>query len=247
MEPHSQSFRPHMHAYVRFYDYSYDGSLDSNRGPSTFNYRSDNRWSHLKKLRNRLYEDKLRELIPLHVQKYNGRNKQLVGLLAGNGEAVDELHMQPTRSNEKQQDQWIDKDLFQDQRNGKKKVTVNKPKHTTEDSHVVPSISSEYRFLIEKHLRSEANGLPGEHLSLTSMQRNACDLDCKNAQSSAGATQNTEKPSPRIRNFEFRLGLDNIMHVYAKQSLNKTNHNTINTERIPLPSTPATLDPMNQN
>lgn len=173
----------YVQAHVSFYDSSFDDTLNSNRFTADNNYRSDDKWPHLKKLQSQLHQDILSDSLPPYIKKYSRRNKQLIGLLEGEGmpnmddgdsNGKQALH---TRRRQKQTSKWIEKNLFEEQLNGKpNKTTPSESPQTTDTKSIATMIlNSKQRYLTEKNVQSEPNALPGEHLSLSSEEYEECD------------------------------------------------------------------------
>lgn len=185
-------------AHVSFYDSSYDDTLSSNRFTES-NHRNDEKWPHLKRLQTQLNEDMAKDNLPPYIKKYSRRNKQLISLLEGEGMPnVDNTNAKVKQSShsrrrQKQTNKWIEKNLFEEQLDDKKNKTVQQhPKqqqqhqpsqqpiapYTVDEKHIIPIIlNSKQRYLTEKNIQSEPNGLPGEHLSLSSEDYEDCDID----------------------------------------------------------------------
>lgn len=190
----------YVQAHVSFYDPSFDDTLNSNRFKSGNDYRGE-KWPHLKKLQSQLHQDILSDSLPPYIKKYSRRNKQLIGLLEGEGmpnAAADSTVKQPvhSRRRQKQTSKWIEKNLFEEQLNEDKQQNKSKSvsqlrsgaasapidgKHRTPlaDTKSIESIilNSKQRYLTEKNVQSEPNALPGEHLSLSSEEYDDCDDD----------------------------------------------------------------------
>ncbi|XP_031621482.1 uncharacterized protein LOC116339628 [Contarinia nasturtii] len=222
---------PYVQAHVSFYDSSYDDTLSSNRFTET-NHRADEKWPHLKRLQSQLHQDLISDTLPPYIKKYSRRNKQLIGLLEGEGmpnvananlKAKQSSH---SRRRQKQTNKWIEKNLFEEQMDEKKNKSVQQqkphqppqkpivPPYTVDGKHIIPIIlNSKQRYLTEKNVQSEPNGLPGEHLSLSSEDYEDCDIDgsgvdCQqpNAavqQSQIGQIKQKETISPRADSFLF--------------------------------------------
>lgn len=182
----------YVQAHVSFYDPSFDDTLNSNRFTSATSYRNGEKWPHLKKLQSQLHQDILSDSLPPYIKKYSRRNKQLIGLLEGEGmpnAAADSTTIKQqvhSRRRQKQTSKWIEKNLFEEQLDEDKQ---NKSTQSTADTKSIESIilNSKQRYLTEKNVQSEPNALPGEHLSLSSEEYDDCDdgvSDC--SQSSSG-------------------------------------------------------------
>lgn len=176
----------YVQAHVSFYDSSFDDTLSSNRFTMNNNNRNDDKWPHLKRLKSQLHQDILGDSLPPYIKKYNRRNKQLIGLLEGEGmpDVVDDsTAKQQTHSRRRQkQSKWIEKNLFEEQLEEKKNGSVkpNEPQLSDAKSIAPIILNSKQRYLTEKNIQSEPNALPGEHLSLSSEEYDECDggSDC---------------------------------------------------------------------
>lgn len=178
----------YVQAHVSFYDPSFDDTLSSNRFISSDNYRAGEKWPHLKKLQSQLHQDILSDSLPPYIKKYSRRNKQLIGLLEGegmpnvnNGDSNGKLQSHSHRR-QKQANKWIEKNLFEEQfdENNNKSAQPNPPQTTDAKSIAAMILNSKQRYLTEKNVQSEPNGLPGEHLSLSAEEYDDCDdgTDC---------------------------------------------------------------------
>ncbi|XP_055305385.1 probable WRKY transcription factor protein 1 [Sitodiplosis mosellana] len=194
----------YVQAHVSFYDSSFDDdTLTSNRFTSTNNHRNGDKWPHLKRLQSQLHQDMLGDSLPPYIKKYSRRNKQLIGLLEGEGmpnvDNADTNAKQQShpRRRQKQTNKWIEKNLFEEQLEKKKnKSAHHQDQHqqqqqqqkqqqlppiapySTDGKSIIPIIlNSKQRYLTEKNVQSEPNALPGEHLSLSSDDYEDCDDD----------------------------------------------------------------------
>lgn len=203
----------YVQAHVSFYDPSFDDTLNSNRFTSATNYRNGEKWPHLKKLQSQLHQDILSDSLPPYIKKYSRRNKQLIGLLEGEGmpnAAADSTTIKQqvhSRRRQKQTNKWIEKNLFEEQLNEDKQnkstqlgdgrpsataaAAATAPGKHLADTKSIESIilNSKQRYLTEKNVQSEPNALPGEHLSLSSEEYDDCDdgvSDCSQSSRNGG-------------------------------------------------------------
>lgn len=224
----ARSSPSYVQAHVSFYDPSFDETLNSNRFTSSANYRNGEKWPHLRKLQNQLHQDILSDSLPPYIKKYSRRNKQLIGLLEGEGmpnAAADSAtikQQQPSvhsRRRQKETSKWIEKNLFEEQLDANKQ---NKTiKSATDDTHRSDTkniesiiLNSKQRYLTEKNVQSEPNALPGEHLSLSSEEQyDDCDddiSDCSHSSNGVGRpkiehimTKKQPNISPKADSFLF--------------------------------------------
>lgn len=199
----------YVQAHVSFYDPSFDDTLNSNRFTSAANYRNGEKWPHLKKLQSQLHQDILSDSLPPYIKKYSRRNKQLIGLLEGEGmpnaaaDATTIKQQVHSRRRQKQTSKWIEKNLFEEQLDEDKQnkgtqssdavatAAAAAPDKHLADTKSIESIilNSKQRYLTEKNVQSEPNALPGEHLSLSSEEYDDCDdgvSDCSPSSSNGG-------------------------------------------------------------
>lgn len=173
----------YVQAHVSFYDSSYDDTLNSNRFTMNNNHRNGDKWPHLKRLQSQLHQDMLGDSLPPYIKKYNRRNKQLIGLLEGEGmpDTVDDSttkQQSHSRRRQKQGPKWIEKNLFEEQLDTKE----NGSKSLNQQLSIAPKsiapiiLNSKQRYLTEKNIQSEPNALPGEHLSLSSEEYEECGV-----------------------------------------------------------------------
>lgn len=186
----------YVQAHVSFYDSSFDDdTLTSNRFTSVNQHRNGDKWPHLKRLQSQLHQDMLSDSLPPYIKKYSRRNKQLIGLLEGEGMPnVDNAdtntkQQSHSRRRQKQTNKWIEKNLFEEQLEEKKNKSTHQeqqqqqqqpiaPPYTTDEKSIIPIIlNSKQRYLTEKNVQSEPNAIPGEHLSLSSDDYEDCDDD----------------------------------------------------------------------
>lgn len=201
----------YVQAHVSFYDPSFDDTLNSNRFTWAKNYRNGEKWPHLKKLQSQLHQDILSDSLPPYIKKYSRRNKQLIGLLEGEGmpnAAADSTTVKQqvhSRRRQKQTSKWIEKNLFEEQLDEDKQnkgtqssegaaAAVAAPDKHLADTKSIESIilNSKQRYLTEKNVQSEPNALPGEHLSLSSEEYEDCDdgvSDCSQSSSNGGGVE----------------------------------------------------------
>lgn len=172
----------YVEAHVNYFDPNVDDSWKSNRFGSATTYRSD-KWPHLTRLQSQLHQDMLGDSLPPYIKKYNRRNKQLIGLLEGQGMPnvdTDLNHrgrpVPPPTPVEQHTDheRWIETNLFEAQLSD-----ANSTKPVTHTDFADPSIllNGNQRFLDEKNVQNEPNGIPGEHLSLSAEDQRKCDED----------------------------------------------------------------------
>lgn len=183
----SRTSPPFIQAHVNFYDSNIDDSLNSNRMPDTPSYRSGNKWPHLSRLQSQLHQDILGDSLPPYIRKYHRRNKQLIGLLEGQGmpniNSDDRSRKPLPNANRRRKHQhqhhskWIERNLFENRQNSNfgKNRTTSKARGTNDP--IALTFNSKQRYLIEKNLQREPNALPGEHLSLSSEEYKDCDED----------------------------------------------------------------------
>lgn len=206
----------YVQAHVSFYDSSFDDTLNSNRFTSTNNHRNGDKWPHLKRLQSQLHQDILSDSLPPYIKKYSRRNKQLFGLLEGEGmlnvDSADSNGKQPphSRRRQKQSNKWIEKNLFEEQLDDTKPKANQSVTQSPIDSKSIASIilNSKQRYLTEKNVQSEPNALPGEHLSLSSEEYEECDdgSDCGPTviqRSQAGHIKKKANLSPKADSFLF--------------------------------------------
>lgn len=213
--------------HLSYYDSSFDDTLSSNRFKSSNNHRGSEKWPHLKKLQSQLHQDILSDSLPPYIKKYSRRNKQLIGLLEGEGMPnvynTDSNSKQPShaRRRQKQNNNWIEKNLFEDQFDDRKNKSAQKEQqqqqqpnapYLVDGKHIIPIIlNSKQQYLTERNIQSEANALPGEHLSLTFEDYENCDIDSDSncitstniQRSKAGHLKKKEKISPKADSFLF--------------------------------------------
>lgn len=144
----------------------------------------------------------LSDSLPPYIKKYNRRNKQLIGLLEGQGmpNFESEDAKQPSRRRQKQNNQWMEKNLFEEQIHDKKNDSTK-----VDEKSIEPIIlNSKQRYLTEKNVQNEANGLPGEHLSLSSEEYNCeGDSDCIRMQHPRAGHIKKPQITPRADSFLF--------------------------------------------
>lgn len=216
IKTNSRAPKSYVQAHVSFYDSSYDDTLSSNRFASGDNYRSGVKWPHLKKLQTQLHQDILSDSLPPYIKKYSRRNKQLFGLLEGEGmpnvDNGDSNGKQQSHSHrrQKQNNKWIEKNLFEEQFDAKNnKSAPSQPTQSTDSKSIAAIIlNSKQRYLTEKNVQSEPNALPGEHLSLSSEEYDDCDdgTDCTPSvvqRTQAGHIKKKENLSPKADSFLF--------------------------------------------
>lgn len=201
-------------AQINYFDSNVDDSWRSNRFGSSTKHRID-KWPHLTRLHSQLHQDMLGDSLPPYIKKYNRRNKQLIGLLEGQGmpNVDSDLNRrtkpvpppsQQQRQKQKQQQQphanherWIEMNLFEAQlneSNGTKTVTP-----TTDSVQPPIALSSQHRYFGEKNIQSEPNGLPGEHLSLSIEETRRCDDDDLCVMANSGSVPFRPKsPRPKM-------------------------------------------------
>lgn len=210
----------YVQAHVSFYDSSFDDTLTSNRFNSNNNHRSTEKWPHLKRLQSQLHQDIMSDSLPPYIKKYSRRNKQLIGLLEGEGMPNVDNNAETTakqqfhsRRRQKQNSKWIEKNLFEEQLDNKKNDSI-KPTaaYSSDAKSILPIIlNSKQRYLTEKNVQSEPNALPGEHLSLSSEDYNDCvddddGSDCVPStlqHSKAGRIKKKQNISPKADSFLF--------------------------------------------
>lgn len=208
----------YVQAHVSFYDSSVDDTLTSNRFKSNNNYRSGDKWPHLKKLQSQLHQDMLSDSLPPYIKKYSRRNKQLIGLLEGEGmpnvdnaDSNTKQQQSHLRRRQKQNNKWIEKNLFEEQLDDKKDESRVPPtaSSSSDTKSIIPIIlNSKQRYLTEKNVQSEPNALPGEHLSLSSEDYDDCDdgFDCNSSALQSSKVEHVKKKenlSPKADSFLF--------------------------------------------
>lgn len=200
----ARSSPSYVQAHVSFYDPSFDETLNSNRFTSSSSYRNGEKWPHLRKLQNQLHQEILSDSLPPYIKKYSRRNKQLIGLLEGEGmpnAAADSTtikQQQPPHSHRRQKEtsKWIEKNLFEEQLKADTKhneTTKSAPGGDARrgDTKTIESIilNTKQRYLTEKNVQSEPNALPGEHLSLSSEEYDDCDDGVDDCSQSSGGVE----------------------------------------------------------
>lgn len=178
-------------AHVNFFDSNADESWQSNRFGAATAHRTD-KWPHLTRLHSQLHQDMLGDSLPPYIKKYNRRNKQLIGLLEGQGLAnadgdperrgkpapalSGEQHQQPPHHTD--HERWIETNLFEAQLGDS--TPANRTKATAPAAYAVPPsivLNSKQRYLDEKNIQHEPNDLPGEHLAISAEDPRKCDDD----------------------------------------------------------------------
>lgn len=171
-------------AHVNFFDSTFDDdSLKSNRMADTPSYRSGNKWPHLSRLQSQLHQDILGDSLPPYIRKYHRRNKQLIGLLEGQGmpnvnnDDNKKRKLPHSGRRRKHQNQWLERNLFEDQQKDENQQKTNRTGYhgNGKDDATALTFNSKHRYLIEKNVQIEPNALPGEHLSLSAEDYNDCD------------------------------------------------------------------------
>lgn len=224
IKSNARSAPSYVQAHVSFYDSSFDDTFASNRFNE--NHRSSEKWPHLKRLQSQLHQDILSDSLPPYIKKYSRRNKQLIGLLEGEGmpnfDNTDTILKQPLhpRRRQKQTSKWIEKNLFEEQLNDKKNDSIKttaSSSYSSDTKSILPIIlNSKQRYLTEKNVQSEPNALPGEHLSLSSEDYYNCGDDDNDdggdgsdcipttiQHSKAGRIKKQENISPKADSFLF--------------------------------------------
>lgn len=187
----------YVQAHVSFYDSNFDDTLKSNRFTSSTNYRNGDKWPHLARLQSQLHQDMLGDSLPPYIKKYSRRNKQLISLLEGQGmpnidnelnnndNNNDNINNNNNNNNkeklhlnrrQKEHDKWIEKNLFEEQINDNK-TKMNTASLSSDIQQQPIVVNSKQRYLNEKNLQTDPNGIPGEHLSLSSEEYTECEYD----------------------------------------------------------------------
>lgn len=171
-----RSSPPYIQAHINFFDTNTNDDGDDSLKLNKFQVNSfrQNKWPNLSRLQTQLHQDIIDDSLPPYIKKYNRRNKQLINLLEGTISPNYENYSNNKngvhqRRRQKNHNKWIERNLFEDQRQPiTQQPTISIVSATTiSSSDQIKSLSSNL-LTNNKNAQSEPNALPGEHLSISS-------------------------------------------------------------------------------